>query len=76
MLGAGVKDFAALLFAFEGYEDGLSGYGGESREKAEEALKLSDAPDVGTFAAGVLAMHGDTCEVDGDHECVEPQISG
>jgi eukaryotic-like serine/threonine-protein kinase len=60
MLGAGVKDFAAILFAFEGYEDGLSGYGSEAREKAGEALKLSDARDAGTFAAGVLAMNGDT----------------
>ena len=59
MLGAGVKDFAALLMAFEANEDGLTGYEAEARERAGEALKLSDARDVGTFAAAVLAMNGD-----------------
>jgi eukaryotic-like serine/threonine-protein kinase len=60
LMGAGVKDFAAILMAFEANEDGLTGYEAEAREKAGEALKLSDARDVGTFAAAVLAMNGDT----------------
>ncbi len=62
LLGAGVKDFAAILLALEGYEDGLSGYGAEAREKAEEAVKLSDALDIGTFAAAVFATNGDVAK--------------
>ena len=61
-VSAGVKDFAAFLLTLEGSEDGLSGYGADAREKAEEAVKLSDALDEGTFAAAVLAMNGDVAK--------------
>jgi eukaryotic-like serine/threonine-protein kinase len=62
LMGAGVKDFAAVLLAIEAYTDGLSGFGAESREKAGEALKLSDYPEASSIAAAVFALNGDTAK--------------
>jgi len=59
LLSAGVKDFAALLFDVEADADGLTGFGTEAREKTEEALQLSEAPEAQTFAAEELALQGD-----------------
>ncbi len=59
LLSAGAKDFAAAMFDFEAYADGLAGFGAEARQKAEEALKLSDALDSHTAAAEELALQGD-----------------
>jgi serine/threonine protein kinase/tetratricopeptide (TPR) repeat protein len=62
LLSAGVKDFAAAIFDVEAYGDGLVGSGTVAREKAEEALKLSDAPDAQLFAAEELALQGDVAK--------------
>ena len=62
LMGAGVKDFAAVLLGLEAYADGLSGFGAEASEKAEQALRLSDSRESSSLAAAELAMNGDTAK--------------
>ena len=62
LIGAGVKDLAAFLLALEAYTDGLLGFGTEAREKAEQALQLSDFSQANSLAASVLALDGDTAK--------------
>jgi tetratricopeptide (TPR) repeat protein/predicted Ser/Thr protein kinase len=62
LMGAGVKDFAAVLLAIEAYTDGLSGFGAGGREKAEQALKLSDYREASSIAAAVFALNGDAAK--------------
>ncbi len=56
---AGAKDFAAALFAGEAYGDALFGYQSEARQKASQALDLSNDPEARTNAAGALAAADD-----------------
>jgi serine/threonine protein kinase/tetratricopeptide (TPR) repeat protein len=58
-LAAGAKDFAATMFAAEASADALLGYSQEARQKAGEALALSQDRDVRTGAAEALALSGD-----------------
>jgi eukaryotic-like serine/threonine-protein kinase len=60
LLSAGVKDFAATLFAAEAYVDDMAGDFSEGRQKAEEALALSQDRDTRAYAAEGLAMAGDS----------------
>jgi serine/threonine protein kinase/tetratricopeptide (TPR) repeat protein len=62
LMAAGVKDLAGVLLALEAYTDGLVGFGAEAREKAEQALRLSDYREGNSLAAAVLALEGDTAK--------------
>jgi tetratricopeptide (TPR) repeat protein len=63
-LSAGAKDFAADLFAMEASDDQLAGFEGESREKTEKALGLSQGAPVLSFAAEELALVGDVAKAE------------
>jgi serine/threonine protein kinase/tetratricopeptide (TPR) repeat protein len=58
-MSAGAKDFAAVLLTIEAYSDALFGYQSDARQKASQALDLSNDPDVRTNAATTLAAIGD-----------------
>ncbi len=55
----GAKDLAAEMLTFEGYTDALFGYSADARQKALEALELSNEPQARAFAAAILASIGD-----------------
>jgi eukaryotic-like serine/threonine-protein kinase len=59
MLAAGEKDFAASMFAIEASTDALFGDSQEARQKAGEALALSQDRDVRSVAAEAMALSGD-----------------
>jgi eukaryotic-like serine/threonine-protein kinase len=58
-VNAGAKDLAAAFLTFEGHTDALFGYPADARQKASQALALSNDPDVRTFAATIFATIGD-----------------
>jgi serine/threonine protein kinase/tetratricopeptide (TPR) repeat protein len=58
-MGAGAKDFAALLLTLEAYDDAVMGYDSEARQKAAQALSMSHDPDVRWGAAAAFAALGD-----------------
>jgi serine/threonine protein kinase/tetratricopeptide (TPR) repeat protein len=58
-MNAGAKDLAADFLALEGYIDTLFGYPADARQKASQALALSNDPDARTLAATVFATIGD-----------------
>jgi tetratricopeptide (TPR) repeat protein len=62
LVSAGVKDFAAVLFSAEAYSDVLLGYPAEGRQRAQDALALSEDRDVQSYAAQALAMTGDVAK--------------
>ena len=55
----GAKDFAADLWSLEAYDDALSGYQAEARQKASQTLDLSSDPETRITAAQALAAAGD-----------------
>jgi len=58
-MNMGAKDLAADFLALESYTDTLYGYPAEARQKAAQALALSNDPDARTLVATVLAITGD-----------------
>ncbi len=58
-MNAGAKDLAADFLALEGYIDALFGYAADARQKASQALALSNDPDARGLSATSLAMIGD-----------------
>jgi serine/threonine protein kinase/tetratricopeptide (TPR) repeat protein len=64
LMAGGIKDFAGSLDDVEGYADELVGYESEGREKAQQALALSQDPEVQALAAEVFAMGGDVAKAD------------
>jgi serine/threonine protein kinase/Flp pilus assembly protein TadD len=60
LLSAGGKDFAATLLAAEAYMDNMAGDFAEGRQKAEQALALSQDQDARAFASVSLALAGDS----------------
>jgi eukaryotic-like serine/threonine-protein kinase len=58
-IAAGAKDFAAELLTLEAYDDAQLGYTSEARQKAEQALSMSNDPDVRSGAAAAYAIAGD-----------------
>jgi predicted Zn-dependent protease len=64
LMAGGIKDFAGTLDLVEGFTDELFGYESEGREKAQQALALSQDPEVQAQAAQVLAMSGDVAKAD------------
>ena len=58
-IAAGAKDFAADLLTLEAYDDAQLGYTSEARQKAEQALSMSNDPDVRWGAAVAYAITGD-----------------
>ena len=59
LLSAGVKDFAAALFAIEADDDSLLGLSADARSKAAQASELSHDRDVRGYAALAFASAGD-----------------
>ena len=59
-MNMGAKDLAAGFLALEGYIDALYGYPADARQKASQALALSNDPDARTLAATTLAIAGST----------------
>jgi tetratricopeptide (TPR) repeat protein/predicted Ser/Thr protein kinase len=58
-IGAGAKDFAALLVTLEAYDDALMGYDSDARQKNAQALSMSNDPEVLWGAAATYAILGD-----------------
>jgi len=56
---AGAKDFAAELLTLEAYDDAVMGYPAEARQKAAQALAMSNDPDARLGAAAAYAAAGD-----------------
>jgi serine/threonine protein kinase/Flp pilus assembly protein TadD len=64
-VNAGAKDLAAEFLALEGYIDALFGYPADARQKASQALALSNDPDARSLSATTLAMIGDVQKSEG-----------
>jgi len=58
-MNMGAKDLAADFLALESYTNALYGYPADARQKASQALALSNDPDARALAAGTLAIIGD-----------------
>ena len=58
-MNMGAKDLAANFLALESYGDALYGYPAEARQKAAQAVALSNEPDSRTGAATTFAIIGD-----------------
>src|SRR5262249_55420537 len=58
-IAAGAKELAAELTALEAYDEASLGYQSEARQKASEAVALSDNPDTRWEAALAYAAAGD-----------------
>jgi len=58
-MNVGAKDLAAEFLTLESYTDGLFGYPADARQKASQALALSNDPDARSLSATALAMIGD-----------------
>jgi len=58
-MSMGAKDLAADFLSLESYTDALYGYPAEARQKAAQALALSNDPDARALIATALAMTGD-----------------
>ena len=58
-MNMGAKDLAAAFLGLESYSDALFGYPVDARQKASQALALSNDPDARTLAATALAIVGD-----------------
>jgi tetratricopeptide (TPR) repeat protein len=55
----GVKDFAALMFMYEAVGDFHAGYPAEARQNLNQALAMSQQPEVLSQAAYIYALLGD-----------------
>jgi tetratricopeptide (TPR) repeat protein len=64
LLRAGVKEFAALMFADDAYANCLTGNLAAGRQTAEEALSLSQDREARSFAAESLALSGDVTKAE------------
>ncbi len=62
LIAAGAKDFAAQLLALEAYNDAVMGYPAEARQKAAQALSMSNDPDARLGAAAAYAAAGDSAK--------------
>ena len=58
-VSAGAKDLAASFLIIEGSAEALFGYTAEARQRATQALELSNQPDERAAAAQLLATLGD-----------------
>jgi len=59
-IGRGAKELAAELMALEAYDEASLGYESEARQKASQAVGMSDNPDTRWEAALAYAAAGDT----------------
>ena len=57
-VGAGAKQLAAELLALEAYFEARLGYESETRQKASQAVRMSDNPDTRWEAAMAWATAG------------------
>jgi hypothetical protein len=62
MIGSGAKELAAQLLALEAYNDAELGFDSEARQKASQALGMSNDPDTRWSAALVYAAAGDVAK--------------
>jgi tetratricopeptide (TPR) repeat protein len=59
-IGSGAKELAAALLALEAYDEASLGYESDARQKASQAVAMSNDPDTRWEAALAYAAAGDT----------------
>jgi tetratricopeptide (TPR) repeat protein len=61
-IGSGAKDLAAQLLAFQAYEEAQLGYETDAKQKASQALAMSNDPETRSEAALAVAAAGDAAK--------------
>jgi len=62
LIGSGAKDVAAQILAFQAYQEAQLGYEPDAKQKASEALAISNAPETRSNAALAFAAAGDAAK--------------
>jgi len=62
LIGSGAKDVAAQILAYLAYQEAQLGYETDAKQKASEALAMSNAPETRSNAALAFAAAGDAAK--------------